>query len=109
MGLSRYARSFYELLGNRRKSMRAALSGPILATTKGYAVDVTRDCTCLDIAPRGMGIECPEALAVDAFVFLHTDWQGSRRMARVRYCVPRGTAFRIGLEFVAAPGDPVRQ
>jgi PilZ domain-containing protein len=109
MGITRYARSFYELLGNRRKFVRTPMANPIFATTKGFAVDLTRDCSCIDISPRGVGIECPEALVVDSFVFLHTDWEGPRRMARVRYCLPRGDSFRIGLEFVANPADAVRQ
>lgn len=102
-GVVRCARSFYQLLGNRRKFERAPVSGTIFLTTKGTVIDTTRICSCADISPRGMGVDCPESLPVDSFVFVHSEEEGPRRLARVRHAQPRGTSHRIGLEFVAEP------
>jgi hypothetical protein len=102
-GVVRYARSFYELLGNRRKSARAPMSGAIWATCKGSVVDATQLASCVDISHRGMAIECSERIAVDGFVQLYSEEHGPRRLTRVRYCVPRGDRFRVGLEFIAGP------
>jgi hypothetical protein len=100
-GLARYARTFYNLLGNRRKFERIPISGSILVTGKGYVVDTTYLSSCVDISPRGIGIEYPEALAVDGIVQVHSEDYGPRRLARVRYCIQRGDRYRVGLEFIA--------
>jgi hypothetical protein len=102
-GVVRYARSFYELIGNRRKYERVAMSGPIVVTCKGAVVDTTHIASCLDISPRGMAVECPEPLTVNAFVQLQSEAHGPRRTAQVRYCIPREDRYRAGLEFVAEP------
>lgn len=99
-GLVRYARAFYQLLGNRRKSERAPLSGAIWVASKGTVVDTTLLSSCLNISPRGIGIEVPEALAVNAFVQVYSEEHGKRRLARVRYCIAREDRYRAGLEFV---------
>ena len=100
-GLLRCARSFYELLGNRRKFERVPMSGPVIVTCKGAVVDTTHLSSCLDISPRGMAVECPEPLAIDGFVQVQSDDHSPRRMARVRYCIPRGDRYRAGLEFIS--------
>jgi hypothetical protein len=102
-GLVRYARSFYELLGNRRKFERVPFSGTIVITCKGAVVDSTYLASCVDISPRGMAVECLEPLTVDGFVQLQSEDHSPRRMARVRYCIPRGDRYRAGLEFIAEP------
>ena len=102
-GFVRYARSFYQLVGNRRKFARTPISGGILITTKGFAVDTTRTCSCVDVSPHGLGIDCPEPLAVDAFVQVHSDEHGPRRVARVRFCNQLADVYRVGLQFVAGP------
>jgi hypothetical protein len=100
-GLARYARSFYELLGNRRKFERTPLCGVVFITCKGTVIDTTHASTCLDISRRGMGIECPEALTVDGFVQVSSEEHGPQRLAKVRYCIPRDDRFRVGLMFIA--------
>jgi hypothetical protein len=100
-GLVRYARSFYELLGNRRKFDRVPMPGPVAVTCKGSVVNTVHLCSCLDISPRGMAVECPESLTVNAFVQLQSESHGPSRLARVRYCIPSGDRYRAGVEFVA--------
>jgi hypothetical protein len=102
-GIARYARSFYQLLGNRRKFDRAPVSGTIFVTIKGYAIDLTHTCSCVDISRCGLGIDCPEAVAVDALVHVHSEEHGPRRTARVRFCNQLGDVYRVGLQFVAGP------
>jgi len=102
-GLVRYARSFYQLVGNRRKFARAPISGTVLVTTKGYAIDMTHTCSCVDMSPSGIGMDCPEPLTVDAFVQVHFKENGPRRVGRVRFCNRLGDVYRIGLQFVAGP------
>jgi hypothetical protein len=99
-GLVRYARSFYQLLGNRRKFERVAMAGSVVVTCKGAVVDMEYLSSCLDISPRGMGLECPEQLTLNSFVQLQSEGHGTQRMARVRYCVPSGERYRVGMEFV---------
>jgi hypothetical protein len=100
-GITRYARSFYNLLGNRRKFERVPFSGTIFVTCRGSVVETAHVSPCVDISPRGIGVECPEPLTVDGFVQVHSDDHGPRRLARVRYCLHRGESYRVGLEFVA--------
>jgi hypothetical protein len=100
----RYAQSFYQLVSNRRKFARTPIAGTVLITIKGYVtVDVTHTCSCVDASLGGMGVDCPEPLAVDAFVQIHSDERGPRRVARVRFCHQLGNVYRAGLQFVAGP------
>jgi PilZ domain len=100
-GIVRYARKFYELLGNRRKFDRVLTSGTVFLLCKGSVIDTTHVCSCVDISPRGIGIECPERLAVGAYVQLQSVDQGTLRLARVRHILERDGKYRMGLEFVA--------
>ena len=92
-------RSLYQLLGDRRKFERTPATGAILITA-GYAIVTTHVCSCADISPQGIGINCSESIAVDDLVAVHSDVEGPRRLARVRYCQQRGAIYRIGLEFM---------
>jgi hypothetical protein len=96
-----YARAFYLLLGNRRKYDRQPISGAVRLTISGYAVATIHTCACIDISPRGMGVDCPESIAAETIVELHADELGAGRPARVCYCHEQGTGYRIGLEFAA--------
>ena len=102
-GVARYARSFYELLGNRRKFERTPMSGTIFVTCHGSVVDATQSASCVDISPRGIAIDCSELLTKDWIVQLHSENRGPRRLARVRYCIQRGDRYRVGLEFIGEP------
>ena len=72
-GLARYARSFYELLGNRRKFERTPMSGTVFVTCKGSVADTTQVASCVDISPRGMAVDCSELLTKDQVVQLHSE------------------------------------
>jgi hypothetical protein len=98
--LARYARPFYELLGNRRKFERRPISGTVFITCKGSVVDTTQVASCVDVSPRGMAVECSESLTNHLVVQLHSEDDGPRLLARVRYCVQRSDHYRVGLEFV---------
>lgn len=102
----RFARSLYQLLANRRKYERQPISGVVKIICKGYVTEVTHVCTCVDISPRGIGIESPERMEPDMVVPLHTDEQGSNQLARVCYCQQQDAIYRIGLEFVSAAAAP---
>jgi len=99
-GLLRHARSFYELLGNRRKFERAPLTGTVFLSSKGLVMDTTHVASCVNVSLHGMAVDSPESLPADAFVEVHSDNYGPRRRARVRHCTQRGQVYRIGLEFV---------
>ncbi len=100
-GLVRYARSFYQLLGNRRKFERVPMSGPVWVTSKGAVIDTTLQASCCNVSTRGIGLECLEALTVNAFVQVHSDEYGPKKLARVRYCIPHEDRYRAGVEFIA--------
>jgi hypothetical protein len=102
-GLVRYARSFYELLGNRRKFERTPMSGTVFVTCP--MEDTTQVASCVDISPRGMAVDCSELLTKDRVVQLHSEEHGPRLLARVRYCLQRSNHYRVGLEFVGEPVD----
>jgi hypothetical protein len=97
---AQYARSFYLLLGNRRKYERTPISGTVRVICPGYDVESVYVSSCVDISPRGMAIDCPEQIAPDTFVTLQVE-HGTKRLARVAYCRQSDTACRIGLEFTA--------
>ena len=99
-GLVRYARRLYEILGNRRRSPRLPITGTILATCKAYLVETRYTCACVNISPGGIAIDSPEQMTVGAFVSLNSHGYGPRRLARVRHCVERPDAYRVGLQFV---------
>ena len=79
------------------------MSGTVFVTCKGSVVDTTQSASCVDISPRGIGIDCSELLTKDWVVQLHTADHGPRRLARVRYCIQCGDRYRVGLEFIAKP------
>ena len=99
-----YARSFYHLLGNRRKYPRQPISGAVRLTIPGYAVATVHICACVDISPSGMGVNCPDSIPPETIVDVHAEEYGPRRPARVCYCHEQGTGYRIGLEFATGDG-----
>lgn len=99
-----YARSFYELLGNRRRYARQPISGAVRLTCQSYDVATVHMGACVDISPRGMGVDCSDALQPDTFVEVQAEDRGARRPARVCYCDQHGPGYRIGLEFTVSDG-----
>jgi hypothetical protein len=102
-GVVRWAESFYEILGNRRKFERLPIPGTISVTCKGSAVDNTFTCSCIDFSPRGIGIDSPEQMVVDTVIELSSDDHSAHHLACVRYCLQRSASYRVGLEFIADP------
>src|SRR5215469_10839738 len=99
-------RSFYFLVGNRRRFERQALSGDLTAIyDKGYGEVVSRQCSCIDFSPRGLGVFCPEPIPPDTLVQLIGESRQLMQFGRVRHCHSRGISFSIGFEFVPAPED----
>jgi hypothetical protein len=76
------------------------MSGTVFITCKGSVVDNTQVASCVDVSPRGMAVDCSEALTNDRVVQLHSEDHGPRLLARVRYCIQRSDQYRVGLEFV---------
>lgn len=105
----RYARSFYQLLGNRRKFERLPISGTIKATCNCDALDTTHVCCSVDFSPRGIAMDCPGPMLPDRIVQLQSDDRGGIRLARVRYCQQRSVFFRVGLEFIVGLSSPVHE
>jgi hypothetical protein len=97
---ARYAHSFYQLISNRRKFERVPVKGTILVTY-GSIVPITIACSCVDMSPRGVGIDSPESIEANTFVALRSEERDSKRWARVRYCRQHNEVHRIGLEFIA--------
>ena len=79
------------------------MSGTVWVTCKGSVLDTTHVSSCVDISPRGVGLDCPEPLEVNAYVHLHSEEYGPKRLARVRYCLQNGDRCRVGLEFISEP------
>jgi hypothetical protein len=100
--LAGFASSFGGLHGNRRIFERVPISGSVLVTCKGV-VDTTHVSACVDLSIGGIGIECPEILAVDGVVHLQSKEFGPRRLARICYCIRLGDRYRVGLEFITEP------
>jgi hypothetical protein len=98
--LLRYAKSLYELLGNRRKFPRMPMSGTLLATPRGAAVISPRICSIVDVSLHGMAVDCPEPMPANQFLDVQSEDYGPSRLARVRYCVAHDAMYRIGLEVI---------
>ena len=103
-----YARSFYELLANRRKDERMPISGRVrvICSSSSYSVETVHACSCVDISRGGMAIDCPDVLFPGTIIALQTEEQGSRRLARVCYCHEHSAVYRAGLEFTAGDKLP---
>jgi hypothetical protein len=103
--LIRSSRSLYYLLSNRRKFDRQPISGTIRVVINSFGLVTTHVCSCVDVSPRGIGLDCPELIALETVVQLTSDQDKASRFARIRYCEQRGPMFRAGLEFIAKPED----
>jgi hypothetical protein len=77
------------------------MSGQINAIFQGSACEAFYACRCVDISPRGIAVDCPEPLSPEMIIQLQGNDGGAKRFARVIHCLPRGPAYRVGLEFIA--------
>src|SRR5215469_10763770 len=88
-------RSFYFLVGNRRRYERQPLSGNVTITYRNGNHDtVKHQCSCIDWSPRGFALICPEAVPVETSVQLLPDSSKLTTFGQVRYCHPRYLSFR---------------
>ena len=98
---AQYARSFYDVVTNRRKYDRTPISGKVRVRYAGLGIDCVHVCSCVDGSPSGMAIDCPDWIQPETTVEVQADENGAKHQARVCYCQQRGATYRIGLEFNA--------
>ena len=99
-----YGRSFYSLLGERRKAERLEFNCSITVSCKNrYGQLTTHACTCLNISEKGIGFVSPEPISANADVYLHSETHNLKRFGRVRYCTQKGDRNYVGCMFRPAP------
>jgi hypothetical protein len=99
-----YGRSFYTLLGERRKAERTDFACSITVSCKNrYGQLTTHACSCLNISDRGLGFISPETIPENSDIYIHSETHNVKRFARVRYCTQRGDRNYIGCFFQPAP------
>jgi hypothetical protein len=99
-----YGRSFYSLLGDRRKAERVEFNCGITVSSKNrYGQLTTHACTCMNISEKGIGFVSPELIPENADVYIHSETHNLKRFARVRYSSQRGDRNYIGCMFRPAP------
>jgi hypothetical protein len=102
--LKDYGRSFYSLLGERRKAERVDFNGTVSVSCKDrYGQLTTHVCTCLNLSTKGLGLVSPEAIPENSDIYVHSEDHNFKRFARVRYCLRRGERNYIGCYFQASP------
>src|SRR5690348_16184650 len=99
-----YGRSFYSLLGERRKAVRMDFNCRITVSCKNrYGQLTTYACTCLNVSDKGLGFTSPEPIAEDSDIYIHSETHNVKRFARVRYCNSKGGSHYVGCFFRPAP------
>ena len=99
-----YGRSFYSLLGDRRKAERVEFSCSVTVSYKDrYGQLTTQPATCLNLSTKGICLAAMERIPDNCDVYIHSENHNLRRFARVRYCSQRGDQMFIGCVFQAAP------
>ena len=83
-----YGRSFYTLLGERRKAERQEFTCSITVSCKNrYGQLTTHHCTYLNISAKGIGFASPELIRENTDVYIHSDTHNLNRFGRVRLLV----------------------
>jgi c-di-GMP-binding flagellar brake protein YcgR len=99
-----YGRSFYSLLGERRKSLRTDFDCSVTVTCKNrYGQLQTHVCKCLNISDKGMGIESPEPVEEHSEIYVHSETHNLKKFARVQYCLRKEGRTFLGCAFQRAP------
>jgi hypothetical protein len=62
---------------------------------------IFESCRAIDISETGVAIECPESIPVLAHVTVRAPMFEVAALAQVRHCQRRGTAYVLGLNFLA--------
>jgi hypothetical protein len=66
--------------GQSAKYERSPISGTVRVTYPGHSV--VQKCSCADISPRGIAIDCPDSMLPGALIALHAEEQSLSRLAR---------------------------
>ena len=102
--LKDYGRSFYSLLGDRRKAERVDFHCSLTVSCKDkYGQLTTHVCTCVNVSTKGIGLISPEPIPANSDVYVHSEGHNLKRFARVRYCDRKGDRSYIGCYFKPAP------
>jgi hypothetical protein len=99
-----YGRSFYCLLGERRKTERIDFTCNLTVSCKNsYGQLTTHTCLCQNVSAKGMGFVSPEPIPENSDIYLHSETHDLKKFARVRYCSQKGDRSYIGCCFQPAP------
>ncbi len=99
-----YSRSFYTLLGERRKAQRIDFDCKVTVSCKNrYGSLTTHACECLNLSDGGIGLVSPEPIPLSCDVYIHSEVHNLKRFARVRWCTQKGSRVLIGCSFQKAP------
>jgi hypothetical protein len=99
-----YGRSFYSLLGERRKSERLDFHCSITVSCKNsYGQLTTHMCTLLNVSEKGMAFVSPEVISENSDIYIHSETHNLKRFARIRYCTQKEDKNFIGCVFRPAP------
>src|ERR1044071_276716 len=91
-----YGRSFYALLGERRKSERLDFHCSITVSCKNsYGQLTTHMCTLLNVSEKGMAFVSPEPISENSDLYIHSETHNLKRFARVRYCTQKNDTNHI--------------
>src|SRR5579883_2190614 len=95
--LKDYGRSFYSLLGERRKAERVEFECSITVSCKNrYGQLTSHVCKCVNISDKGIGFVSPEALIPNSDIYVHSETHNLRRFARIKYCTQKADVFHVG-------------
>ena len=99
-----YGRSFYTLLGERRKAERVEFTCRLAVSCKNrYGSLTTHVCSCLNLSDRGIGLESPEPIPVGSDCYIHSETHSLKRFGKVRWCVQKGDRVLLGCAFQRPP------
>ena len=99
-----YGRSFYALLGERRKAERTDFTCNLTVSCKNrYGQLTTHTCICQNVSAKGIGFASPEPIPENCEVYIHSETHNLKRFARVRYSSQRGDRHYVGCSFCPAP------
>jgi hypothetical protein len=99
-----YGRSFYSLLGDRRKSQRMDFQCSLTVSCKDrYGQLTTHACTCVNISDRGIGMISREPIPANSDVYIHSETHNLKKFAQVRYSLQKGDQVFLGCVFQRAP------
>ena len=89
--------------GKARREERYPVTCPVLMSWQRASGEMcSARVICREISLHGARVECSEALAARASVYLNAPSHGLLGHATVRFCRRQGTKYAVGLEFTWA-------